>query len=175
MFSTISGIIGLGNAGKAICLNLHKNGHDVFCLDLNTELYKDLPEDIQPVSCAREMAEKTTHIITALPKPIAVIKCVEGETGLFAGASPGLVWVDASTTDRKQTIELGQQAKEKGIIMLEGTMTGGMMALKNNKMVCLAGGDKDEFEAHKWFMQHSIGLIHIDITSKFRHSLCDIV
>ena len=26
--------------------------------------------------------------------------------------------------------------------MLEGTMTGGMMALRANKMVCLAGGNK---------------------------------
>ena len=41
--------------------------------------------------------------------------------------------------------------------MLEGTMTGGMMALMNNKMVCLAGGDKEHFEKNKWFMQHSIG------------------
>ena len=30
--------------------------------------------------------------------------------------------------------------------MLEGTMTGGMMALRNNKMVCLAGGSKKDFE-----------------------------
>ena len=36
-------------------------------------------------------------------------------------------------------------------------MTGGMMALGNNKMVCLAGGDKDDFDNNKWFMQHSIG------------------
>ena len=72
------GIIGLGNAGMAICLNLHRNGHQVFCLDLNTDLYKDLPEDILPVASAREMAEKVTHVITALPKPIAVMKCVQG-------------------------------------------------------------------------------------------------
>ena len=68
-----------------------------------------------------------------------------GNKGLFAGAKPGLVWADASTTDRNQTIALGKQAAEKGVIMLEGTMTGGMMALRNNKMVCLAGGDEKHF------------------------------
>ena len=54
------------------CLNLHKNGHEVFCLDLNTELYKDLPEDIQPVSCAREMAEKTVAYMGSGRAPIEI-------------------------------------------------------------------------------------------------------
>ena len=55
------GIIGLGNAGKHICMNLHRNGHKVYCLDLNTQLYDGLPADIEPVANAREMAEKTTQ------------------------------------------------------------------------------------------------------------------
>ena len=140
------GIIGLGNAGKHICMNLHRNGHKVYCLDLNTQLYDGLPADIEPVANAREMAEKTTHVVTALPKPAAVLACVNGENGLFAGAREGFVWCDASTTDRKQTIELGKLASEKGVIMLEGTMTGGMMALRQNKMVCLAGGNEEHFK-----------------------------
>jgi len=41
--------------------------------------------------------------------------------------------------------------------MLEGTMTGGAVSLRENNMVCLAGGDKDDFENNKWFMAHSIG------------------
>ena len=83
------GIIGLGNAGKHICLNLHRNGLKVYCLDLNTELYEGLPADIEPVSSAKEMAEKTSHVITALPKPAAVLACVNGSNGLFAGAREG--------------------------------------------------------------------------------------
>ena len=82
---------------------------------------------------------------------------MEGETGLFAGAKEGLVWVDASTSDRSQTIELGKRARAKGIIMLEGTMTGGAVSLRNNNMVCLAGGDEKDFEDNKWFMAHAIG------------------
>merc|ERR1719378_1479019 len=97
------GIIGLGNAGKHICMNLFRNGHKVYCLDLNTQLYDGLPADIEPVSNAKELAQKATHIITALPKPAAVMACVNGVDGLFAGAQPGLVWCDASTTDRKQS------------------------------------------------------------------------
>ena len=83
------GIIGLGNAGKHICMNLHRNGHKVYCLDLNTQLYEGLPADIEPVANARELAEKTTHVVTALPKPAAVLACVNGENGLFAGARQG--------------------------------------------------------------------------------------
>ena len=85
------GIIGLGNAGKHICLNLHRNGLKVYCLDLNTQLYDGLPADIVPVSSAKEMAEKTSHVITALPKPAAVLACVNGPNGLFAGAREGKI------------------------------------------------------------------------------------
>ena len=78
------GIIGLGNAGIHICMNLHRNGHKVFCLDLNTQLYEGLPADIEPVSSAKEMAEKVTHVITALPKPAAVLACVNGEKAMVS-------------------------------------------------------------------------------------------
>ena len=76
-----------------------------------------------------------THVITALPKPAAVLKCVGGENGLFAGATPGLVWVDASTSDRTQTIALGEEAQKRGIVMLEGTMTGKKTNLHKNRPV----------------------------------------
>jgi len=62
------------------------------------------PDNCTPVANAREMAETATHIITALPKPAAVVKCVEGENGLFEGALPGLVWVDASTSGFGETL-----------------------------------------------------------------------
>ena len=49
--------------------------------------------------------------ITCLPKPEHVLqrKCtffVEGKEGLLENASPGMVWIDTSTTDFKQSQEL---------------------------------------------------------------------
>ena len=52
------GIIGLGQAGRKICINLARHGHSVLILDLNKDLYKDLPENCSPVENAKEMAQK---------------------------------------------------------------------------------------------------------------------
>ena len=56
-----------------------------------------------------------------------------------------MVWIDTSTTDFKQTQKLAAKAKIYGVSMLEATLTGGVHALQNNNMVCLAGGEKEIF------------------------------
>jgi len=68
-----------------------------------------------------------------------------------------MVWIDTSTTNFKQTQELASKASTYGVSMLEATLTGGVHALKNNNMVCLAGGDEDTFRLWKEVLQDAIG------------------
>ena len=64
------GIIGLGQAGRKICINLARHGHSVLILDLNKDLYKDLPENCTPVENAKEMAQKVIIIISLLKETL---------------------------------------------------------------------------------------------------------
>ena len=68
-----------------------------------------------------------------------------------------MVWIDTSTTNFKQTQKLALKAKKYNVSMLEATLTGGVHALQNNNMVCLAGGDADTFKLWKKVLQDAIG------------------
>ena len=60
--------------------------------------------------------------------------------------------------DFKQTQKLAEKAKTYGVSMLEATLTGGVHALQNNNMVCLAGGDKKIFNNWEYILRLSINL-----------------
>lgn len=116
-YSTITaqriGIIGLGNVGSTVAKNLLKSGFTLSALlDSNPEAGKDLPENIPRPGSPRELAQMCDVVMTALPAPPHVKQVLTGENGVLAGLRSGGVWIDHSTTDYQQTLEL---AKEAGV------------------------------------------------------------
>ena len=155
---TVIGVIGLGNAGKPILNNLHKSKkYKLIAFDIDKNKLNEVPRDIIIANSIKELAEKCKAVLTCLPKPEHVLKAVDGEDGLLQNATSGLIWIDTSTTDFKQTQQLSEKAKTFGVSMLEATLTGGVHALQNNNMVCLAGGDKKIFNKWKKVLQDAIG------------------
>ncbi len=152
------GVIGLGNAGSPILNNLHRSKkYKLVAFDIDEKKLNDVPEDVIKANSIKDLAKKCNAVLTCLPKPEHVLQAVDGEDGLLQNASSGTIWIDTSTTDFKQTQELSKKAKTFGVSMLEATLTGGVHALQNNNMVCLAGGDKKIFDKWKEVLQHSIG------------------
>ena len=135
---TLIGVIGLGNAGKPILNNLHKSKkYKLIAFDIDKNKLNEVPKDIIIANSIKELAEKCKAVLTCLPKPEHVLKVVDGEDGLLQNATSGMIWIDTSTTDFKQTQQLSEKAKNYGVSMLEATLTGGVHALQNNNMVRL--------------------------------------
>ena len=155
--SKVIGVIGLGNAGLPILNNLNKTKkYQLIAYDIDEHKLNLLPKNISIASSIKELAQKCHATITCLPKPEHVLQAVEGKEGLLENASPGMVWIDTSTTDFKQSQELEKKALTNNVSMLEATLTGGVHALQNNNMVSLAGGNKEIFNEWK-----ELSLIHI--------------
>ena len=155
---TVIGVIGLGNAGKPILNNLYKSKkYKLIAFDIDKNKLNDVPKDIIKANSIKDLAEKSKIVLTCLPKPEHVLQAVNGKDGLLQNASPRMIWIDTSTTDFKQTQELSEKAKTYGVSMLEATLTGGVHALQNNNMVCLAGGYKEIFDNWKEVLQDAIG------------------
>lgn len=53
-------------------------------------------------------------VVTALPAPPHVKKVLKGEDGVLAGLRSGGVWIDHSTTDYQQVLELAKEAGMTG-------------------------------------------------------------
>ena len=152
------GVIGLGNAGTPILNNLYKSKkYNLVAFDIDKNKLNDVPKDISKANSIKDLAQKCKAVLTCLPKPEHVLQAVDGEDGLLQNASLGMIWIDTSTTDFKQTQKLAEKAKTYGVSMLEATLTGGVHALQNNNMVCLAGGDKEIFNNWKEVLQDAIG------------------
>ncbi len=152
------GVIGLGNAGSPILNNLHKsNKYKLFAFDIDINKLNNVPESVIKASSVKNLVEQCTVVLTCLPKPEHVLEVVDGEEGLLKNASSGTVWIDTSTTNFKQTQKLSSKAETHGVLMLEATLTGGVHALQNNNMVCLAGGNKETFKIWKEVLQDAIG------------------
>ena len=64
----------------------------------------------------------------------------KGEDGLLAGIKDGKVWIDHSTTDYEQTVDLNEEIVKKGGRMLEAPVTGGLEALKKGQMTVFLAG-----------------------------------
>ena len=156
--STVIGVIGLGNAGKPILNNLHKSEkYKLIAFDIDKNKLNEVPFGIIKANSIKELAKKCKAVLTCLPKPEHVLQAVDGENGLLQNATYRMIWIDTSTTHFKQTQELSEKAKTYGVSMLEATLTGGVHALQNNNMVCLAGGDKKIFDNWKEVLQDAIG------------------
>ena len=152
------GVIGLGNAGTPILNNLYKSKkYNLVAFDIDKNKLNDFPKNIIKANSIKDLAQKCKAVLTCLPKPEHVLQAVDGEDGLLQNASLGMIWIDTSTTDFKQTQKLAEKAKTYGVSMLEATLTGGVHALQNNNMVCLAGGDKEIFNNWKEVLQDAIG------------------
>ncbi len=71
----------------------------------------------------REAAHNCDIVITCLPLPADVFQNMVGENGALAGMSPGSIWIDFSTTDYHNTLNIASQAAEQGIASLEAPVS----------------------------------------------------
>ena len=105
------GIIGLGTVGEKVASNLLKAGFTVSALhDCDPKAGERLPGNIPRTKSPRELAEICNVVMTALPAPPHVRDVMTGDSGVLAGLRPGGVWIDHSTTDYQQTLELAEAA-----------------------------------------------------------------
>ena len=108
---TTIGVIGLGNAGLPILNNLNKsNKYKLVAFDIDTKKLNDVPDNVVKATSIRNLAEQCNVALTCLPKPEHVLEVVDGKEGLLQNASTGMVWIDTSTTNFKQTQKLAIKA-----------------------------------------------------------------
>lgn len=141
------GYIGLGNLGRHLAASLIRAGHQVTVNDLDRA-----SADALVASGARwadtpaAVAAQCDVVFTCLPSPRAVDAVIAGPDGLLAGAHPGLVWVDNSTTDQDETMRLAALCAGHGVTMLEAPVTGGVHKAAAGEITVLVGGDEAVYE-----------------------------
>jgi 3-hydroxyisobutyrate dehydrogenase-like beta-hydroxyacid dehydrogenase len=100
----------------------------------------------------RELAARCEAVVLSLPSPEAVEAALEGPDGVLAGASPGLLVIDASTIDPETARRMYRAAKARGASYLETPISGGEPGgagtdgAKAANVTFMIGGDAEDFE-----------------------------
>ena len=143
------GFIGLGIMGKPMAKNLLKAGYEVVAYDIVGEALEEVvSEGAESGESPKDVAQKTTLIITMLPDGPDVEKVVLGTNGVLEGAQSGSVIIDMSSISPIVAKNVYSECKKKGIELLDAPVSGGEPGAISGSLAIMVGGSKTIFDKY---------------------------
>ena len=137
----------MGIMGAAMAGNLLEAEHELVVHNrTRTKAEQLVSYGARIADSPRELAEVSDIIITMLPGPPEVEEVVSGEGGLLEGAREGSLIVDMSTSSPVLARQLAHIARERGVRMLDGPVSGGDVGAKDGTLSIMVGGEDEDFE-----------------------------
>ncbi|MBV8954097.1 MAG: NAD(P)-dependent oxidoreductase [Solirubrobacterales bacterium] len=84
--------------------------------------------------------------ITCLPTPAIIELAVLGDDGVLAGASPGSVVIDMSTSLPSLARRLAAAGAQRGVDVLDAPVTGGPRGATSGSLTIMVGGERAAFD-----------------------------
>jgi len=142
------GFIGIGYMGRPIAQRLLKSGFKVAAYDRNRSKAEGLiPSGGTVAESVAEVSSTCDVILTCLPTDEAVLSIHSGPQGTFANAQRGSLIIDLSTVNPKTSLELSKLGSERGVDVLDVTMSGSTPVAEQGALVLFGGGDPGCFDA----------------------------
>ena len=134
------GFIGLGAMGSVMAPLIENAGYSVFGYDIHTKI--DKSSGIKQVSNIRDLSNLDV-IIFMLPDG----KIVADVTDELLQNNIKSILIDMSSSDPRDTKQLGKKLKIKDIKFLDAPVSGGVSRAKIGELMIMAGGKKDHIES----------------------------
>ncbi|MBI2166590.1 MAG: NAD(P)-dependent oxidoreductase [Chloroflexi bacterium] len=141
------GFIGLGIMGRPMAINLLRAGFPLTVWNRTpTKTQALVSEGASAASSPRELAERSTVIITIVTDAPDVEEVVLGPQGVVHGAKSGSVVIDMSTISPRATREIAARLAQHGVHMLDAPVTGGEVGAQQGTLSIMVGGERAVFE-----------------------------
>ena len=135
------GFIGLGNMGGPMAINLIKAGFSVSVFDLvPTSVERLTAAGAQAAATAAEAVQNVDVVISMLPASKHVESLYLGEAGLLAKIAPGTLIIDSSTIAPESTRKVADEAKARGLSMIDAPVSGGVAGAQGGTLTFIVGG-----------------------------------
>ncbi|HEY2787741.1 MAG TPA: NAD(P)-dependent oxidoreductase [Fimbriiglobus sp.] len=142
------GWIGTGVMGRWMCQHVMAKGY-------SATVYNRSKAKAQPLldlgatfaDSPRKVAEASDVVFAIVGFPKDVREVFLGTDGALAGAKPGAVLVDMTTSEPSLAKEIFESAKTKGVHSLDAPVSGGDVGAKNGTLSIMIGGEKATVEA----------------------------
>ncbi len=138
------GVVGLGNMGIGIALNLLRAGYPLSVLDVDERKVRELSRRrrVRVAGTPAELAEDTGVILLIVPGPEEVEEVILGEEGLIPRLPRGSVIFDLTTSDPRLSKPLARRLSGKGIGYLDSPMSGGAIGAREGTLTLMVGGER---------------------------------
>jgi 3-hydroxyisobutyrate dehydrogenase len=138
------GWIGTGVMGRWMCEHAMKKGFSATVYNRSREKAQPLLDlGAQFAHSPKEVAEKSDIVFAIVGFSKDVREVFLGEAGALAGAKPGSVLVDMTTSEPSLAKEIYEAAKAKGVGALDAPVSGGDVGAKNATLSIMIGGDAE--------------------------------
>lgn len=141
------GFVGLGLMGNGMARNLLSDGFPVIGYDIDKSKIDSIIElGGQWIDNPEHLASQVDVIILSLPNSHVVNNVVEESLKLLESVRKGLILIDTTTADPIMSETLAIRLREKGIEMLDATLSGTPKMCAEKEMVFMAGGKEKIFQ-----------------------------
>lgn len=141
------GFVGLGLMGGGMARNLVNAGFHVTGYDLDSEKVADFISDGgNKTDDPGTLAAQVDVIILSLPNSNIVNDVVQNTLRLNETGPENLILIDTTTADPGMSKGLATQLQNRGIAMLDATISGTPKMCAEKNVTFMAGGDKTVFE-----------------------------
>jgi 3-hydroxyisobutyrate dehydrogenase-like beta-hydroxyacid dehydrogenase len=142
------GFVGIGYMGRPIARRLLESGFKLTTYDRDRNKAEELIRYGGTVAnSVAELSSSCNVVLSCLPSDEAVLGIYRGPDGVFAHAQRGAVIIDMSTVYPETSQEVSRLGAERGIQVLDVTISGSTPTAENGLLTLFGGGDKDCFSS----------------------------
>jgi 3-hydroxyisobutyrate dehydrogenase len=142
------GFIGIGYMGRPIAQRLLEAGFKLTAYDQDRSKAEKLVRYGGTVTASvAELCSSCSVVLSCLPNDEAVLNVYRGPDGAFANARRGSLVIDMSTVYPETSQELSRLGSERGVDVLDVTMSGSTPVAEQGLLTLFGGGDQGCFNA----------------------------
>jgi len=142
------GFVGIGYMGRPIAQRLLNAGFKLIAYDRHRAKAEELIQHGGTVAeSVAELASRCDVVLSCLASDEAVLNIYRGADGAFANAHRGSVAIDLSTVSPQTSQELSRLGAERGVSVLDVTISGSTPAAEQGALTVFGGGDQGCFAA----------------------------
>jgi len=146
--SDIIAFIGVGNMGNPMAENLLKSGKRIRVFDISNKMIElAKKKGLNTVESIETLINyEISTVITMLPEGKHSKEIYLGDNGIINKVSKDCLLIDCSTIDIETSKEIGKAANNKGIMMVDAPVSGGVMGAQKATLNIMVGGSREAFE-----------------------------
>jgi 3-hydroxyisobutyrate dehydrogenase len=172
--------IGLGVMGGPIARHLSKAGHEMTVYNRSTaKADKWVAEHVGTKAASpAEAAKGAEVVVSCVGTDDDLASITLGRDGVFAAMAKGSLFIDHTTVSARIARQLAVEAKGRGLLCVDGPVTGGQAGAENGTLAIMCGGSEAAVEAARPIMAaYAKRVVHVGgpgdgQTAKMANQIC---